>query len=95
MSTTAHDTGSKTTYLLEDALKVDTIAGWTKRLGLSPQALYNAKERGRLSPAIAGAMAEELGQNVKDWIVIAALESERESSCRTRMLSKLGKITSV
>jgi hypothetical protein len=64
-------------------------------LGLSKQALYNAKERGHLSPAIAGALADVMGQDPKDWIVIAALESERDSACKERMLKRVRKMTSL
>lgn len=79
--------------LLASALKADpSIATWTKKLGLSDKALYNARDRGHLSPAVAGALAEELGQDAKDWIVVAALESERDSACKTRMLSRMRKL---
>jgi len=78
--------------LLDDALQLAAVPEWTKRLGLSKQALYNARERGHLSPAIAGALAEEMGQNPKDWIVVAALESERDSACKTRMIKRLGAV---
>jgi len=78
-----------TMHLLATALRVDpSIATWTKRLGLSPQALYNARDRAHLSPAIAGALAEEVGEDPKDWIVVAALESERDSACKERMLRR-------
>ena len=78
-----------TMNLLANALQVESsIATWTKRLGLSAQALYNARDRGHLSPAIAGALAEEIGENPKDWIVVAALESERDSACKDRMLKR-------
>lgn len=82
-----------TLNLLANALKTDpNIATWTKRLGLSGKALYNARDRGHLSPAIAGALAEELGQDPKEWIVVAALESERESACKTRMVKRMTKV---
>jgi hypothetical protein len=81
-----------TMNLLETALKVEAIPAWTKKLGLSAQALYNARDRGHLSPAIAGALAEELGQDAKEWIVVAALESERESACKKRMVKRMAKV---
>lgn len=84
-----------TMNLLETALEMKNVAEWTKELGLSKQALYNAKERGHLSPAIAGALADVLGQDPRDWIVIAALESERDSACKTRMMKRVAKLTSV
>ena len=77
-----------TMNLLEQALLTMPIPELTKKLGLSRQTLYTAKDRGHLSPAIAGAIAEEMGQDSKDWIVIAALESERDSACKDRMLKR-------
>ncbi len=84
-----------TMNLLEIALKQQPAPYWHERLNLSRNALHNAKIRGHISPAIAGALAEELGQDVKAWIVVAALESERDSACKTRMLKKLPKLTSL
>lgn len=78
-----------TMNLLDAALHQAAMPEWTRRLGLSKQALYNARDRGHLSPAIAGALAEELGQDPQKWIVVAALESERDSACKERMLKRL------
>lgn len=78
-----------TMNLLGDAEKVRDLSAWARELGLSKQALYNCKYREHLSPAIAGAMAEQLGQDVDQWIVIAALESEKDSSCKDRMVKRL------
>lgn len=77
-----------TAQLLERALEMHPAAYWHEKLALSKNALHAAKNRGSLSPALAGAIAEEMGESVKDWIVIAALESERESACKTRMLKR-------
>lgn len=84
-----------TMNLLDSALAVQPAPYWHEKLKLSRNALHTAKNRGHLSPAIAGALAEELGQPVKDWIVIAALESERDSACKARMVKRVGRITSV
>lgn len=84
-----------TMNLLAQALELKSVPEWTKELGLSKQALYNAKERGHLSPAIAGALADVMGQDPKDWIVIAALESERDSACKERMINRVRKMTSL
>jgi hypothetical protein len=83
-----------TMNLLEQALSMQPAQYWHEKLNLNRNALHNAKQRGHISPAIAGALAEELGQNVKDWIVVAALESERESACKDRMVEKLARMTS-
>lgn len=74
--------------LLDAALKTKNAREWAEKLRLSPNALRTAKHRGNLSPAIAGAIAEELGEPVEKWIVIAALESERQSACKSRMVRK-------
>jgi hypothetical protein len=77
-----------TMELLDKALELHPAPWWHKKLNLSRNALHNAKIRGNVSPAIAGALAEELGEPVEKWIVIAALESERESACKSRMVRK-------
>ena len=77
-----------TADLLQKALSKEEMPYWTKKLGLARQTLHTAKVRGRLSPAIAGALAEELGEDAAAWMVVAALEGERESACKTRMIKK-------
>lgn len=78
-----------TMTLLDRALEIEPAQHWHSRLKLNRNAFHNARIRQHLSPAIAGALAEELGEDSKKWIVIAALESERESACKTRMVRKL------
>lgn len=77
-----------TMNLLDNALEVKNLSDWARTLGLSTRALYTAKNRGNLSPAIAGALADEMGKDPKEWIVIAALESERDSACKERMVKQ-------
>jgi hypothetical protein len=84
-----------TMNLLDTALSMNPAPFWTEKLQLSRGALHTAKARGHLSPAIAGALAEELGKDPKEWIVVAALESERDSACKDRMLKRLKKLTSL
>lgn len=74
--------------LLDSALKLHSAAEWHKQLDLSRNALHSARQRGNLSPSIAGALAEALGEDPQKWIVIAALEGERESACKTRMVRR-------
>ncbi len=86
----------KTTMnLLEQALSIHPAQYWHEKLNLNRNALHNARQRGHISPAIAGALAEELGKDPKDWIVVAALESERDSACKDRMLKQIPKLTSL
>lgn len=77
-----------TMQLLDKALEFQPAPYWHKKLNLSRNALHNARIRGHVSPAIAGALAEELGEEAEKWIVIAALESERDSACKSRMVRK-------
>jgi hypothetical protein len=81
-----------TMNLLDDALSTHPAPYWHERLKLSRNALHSARHRGNLSPAIAGALAEEMGRDPKEWIVIAALESERDSACKTRMVKRLAAV---
>ena len=78
-----------TMTLLDKALSIEPAQHWHTRLKLNRNAFHNARIRQHLSPAIAGALAEELGEDSGKWIVIAALESERESACKARMVRKL------
>ena len=58
-----------TADLLKKALSKEEMPYWTKKLGLARQTLHTAKVRGRLSPAIAGALAEELGEALGPFFV--------------------------
>jgi hypothetical protein len=80
-----------TMTLLERALRVKTPPEWARELGLERTALHNAKRREHLSPAVAGAIADKLGEDVNRWIVIAALESEKDSACKTHLLRRIAK----
>lgn len=77
-----------TMHLLSQAEKVKDLSAWAEELGLAKRVLYTSKYREHLSPAVAGVLAEKLGLDSKEWIVIAALESERESACKSRMVRK-------
>lgn len=78
-----------TMELLGRALETNSAAYWTRRLELSQNALYTARMREHLSPAIAGRLAEFLEENVEHWVMIAALESERDSACKTHLLKRM------
>lgn len=80
-----------TMNLLAKAEAQKTIADWTKQLRLSPKALYNAKQRNHMSPAIAGAIAKHMGEPVEKWVCIAALESEKDSACKTMLIKEAGR----
>ena len=74
--------------LLEKALSQQPAPYWTQKLNLARTTLATAKVRGHLSPSIAGALAEEMGEDAQKWLVIAALEGERDSACKSRMVRK-------
>ncbi|MBA2675543.1 hypothetical protein [Ramlibacter sp.] len=78
--------------LLDAALRLEPLPYWYKELGLQRSTLTKARERGNLSPAVAGALAEKLGENVDRWIAIAALEGEKDSACKERMLKRYRRV---
>ena len=80
-----------TMELLNKALTVKRASRWSEELNIDISTMAQAKKRGHLSPAIAGILAEKLGENVSQWIVIAALETERESHIKEGLLKTLGK----
>jgi hypothetical protein len=86
---------AETMKLLEKALQLKTSSDWARDLQLHRNALASAKQRGHLSPSIAGAMAEMLGLDATKWIAVAALESDKDSACKSRMIRKFGRIASL
>lgn len=75
--------------LLNKALTVKRASRWSEELDIDVSTMAQAKKRGHLSPAVAGAIAEKLGENVKNWIVIAALETERDSSVKRHLMTRI------
>lgn len=76
---------NNTMELLSKALDVKRAARWTEELNLDASTICQAKKRGRLSPALAGNFAIELGESPEHWIAIAALEAEPESTLLQRL----------
>lgn len=74
-----------TMALLEKALNKKTASAWARDLNITPGALTNAKQRGRLSPTLAGNLAINLGENAEHWIAIAAIEAEPASEQLERL----------
>ena len=91
-STAWPDGVPSTMDLLDMALEKDNLGAWARRLDLSAEALRTARSRGRLSPVLAGCLAEELQQDPAKWMVIAALETERHSACKRRMVERFRRI---
>lgn len=68
---------------------VPSMRALSESLGLTPTALGKAKNDGRLSPAIAAALAAELGQDPGTWALVAASESAKNPAALQRRLSAL------
>jgi hypothetical protein len=72
--------------LLNKALTVKKQAEWAKTLNITDSAFSKAKERGRLSPTLAGALASHMEEDSAKWIAIAAIEAEPDTPLRDRLL---------
>jgi len=77
-----------TMQLLKRALELHTASELARRVGVARQTFTNAKTAGNLSPSVAGAVADEIGEDVISWIAIAALEAERDSVCKARVVRR-------
>lgn len=62
-----------------------TLADVSRDLGLTSNALAVAKHAGRLSPGVAAAMADYLGEPVHQWVMQAVIEGERSAPLRRRL----------
>ncbi len=78
-----------TMELLAKALEVKRAARWCEELNLDMSTISTAKKRNRLSPALAGNFAIELGESPEKWIAIAAMEAERKSPLTERLRASL------
>lgn len=76
----------KTADLVERALLTGKpLANISADLGLNANALAVAKHKGRLSPAVAAALAAYLGEPVARWTLAAVMEGERSAPLRRRL----------
>lgn len=80
-----------TMALLERALRIKRAAVWARELNLTDSALTQARKRGRLSPTLAGSLAEQLHENAAKWTALAALEAEPDTPLRQRVLKNIAK----
>lgn len=80
-----------TMALLQKALSVKHAAAWARQLNVTEAAFTQAKKRGRLSPTMAGSIAEELHEDAARWVAVAAIEAEPESPLKNQLLKKLAK----
>jgi plasmid maintenance system antidote protein VapI len=77
LSRAVQDAGSSA--ILARALKVDQST------------LAKARERGRVSPTLAGQLAQRLGEDPTRWIALAALEAEPATIAREKLKRVLTK----
>lgn len=80
-----------TMELLDKALATKRASHWCREMNLTDAALTNARKRGRLSPTLAGNFAMKLGENPEQWIAIAALEAEPESTLLEQLKANANK----
>lgn len=84
-----------TLSLLDKALEIKPAAEWARQIGV-PRAIFTtAKARGNLSPIVAGEVAAELGEDPQKWMVIAVLETSKDSACKTKLMKRLKRVTSL
>lgn len=77
-----------TMELLDRALNVKHAAAWANDLNITRATFSMAKKAGRLSPALAGNLAIELGENAEHWIAIAAIEAEKKTALLERLKAR-------
>ena len=75
--------------LLNRALQMKTVSEWARTLNIVPSTITNARRIGRLSPTMAGNFAMNLGENPTQWIALAAMEAEPESTYKKELLSRV------
>jgi hypothetical protein len=77
----------RTLQLIEAAEATDTsLRQYSTDLGLTPNGLSKARNDGKLSPAIAAALAEALGKDPAQWALVAASESSKNPPALQRRL---------
>lgn len=81
-----------TLELLAKATAIKSIPEWTQALGLSQKALYTAKDRGHLTPVMAGGLAVALNENPEQWITLAVMEGEKDSPAKRALEKQLKKL---
>lgn len=68
---------------------IPSDAEWCRRLGISRTTLTVARTRGRLTPTVAGAMAQAISEDPKHWIAVAALEAAPEGHLNQQLWNAL------
>ncbi len=78
----------QTIDLLNKALEIKTASEWARLFNIVPSAITNARRAGRISPALAGNLAIELGEDAERWMLAAQLESKQEMQLMNRLRSR-------
>lgn len=79
----------KTAELLRRALAIKGPSAWARELNIAPSAITNARRNGRLSPALAGNIAIDMGEDPARWMLAAYMESEKETQLIERLKSRV------
>lgn len=78
----------KTIELLNRALEIKTKSEWARVLNIVPSNFTRAIKDGHLSPAVAGNIAIELGEEPEKWMLAAMLESKQEAALLDRLRTR-------
>lgn len=78
----------QTIDLLNKALEIKTASEWARLFNIVPSAITNARRAGRVSPALAGNLAIELGEDAERWMLAAQLESKQEIQLMDRLRTR-------
>ena len=75
-----------TMQLLDKALTIEpNMSELCRKIETARSAISVAKHHGRLTPVIAGNLANFLGEDVTRWIAIAAIESAPDTPSKRRL----------
>ena len=79
-----------TMHLLDKALSIEpNMTELCRKISTANSAIRVARHNGRLTPVIAGNLAEFVGEDVTHWIAIAAIESAPDTPSKRRLESSL------
>ena len=84
-----------TIELLNEAIRKTEMSAraLSMKLGHSPWTINRARERGTLSPVLAGQLAELLELDIGRWMALAAIESEPRSRVTDHLRRAIAQLT--
>ena len=75
-----------TMHLLDKALTIEpNTTELCRKIKTASSAIRVARSKGRLTPVIAGNLADFVGEDVTQWIAIAAIESAPKTPSKSRL----------